>query len=246
MSRPAEISQLLQDIDTAADEVPADATGGFARLGIDPAGGVDPSAPSIVWVEGFLRPAWAQLSVRATATGDAITIFLEAVGLGRLGADAFFDDAELESVQPFCPPAPARNGQTCVDFSDVASGEVPADYVKGGFHFIARDKQQQQIVAAGPPIGQNELIVGPHGLQIVLPFTADAVSVTIAEQRQIPVSVTALDAQGNIVGRANTSPGEAVQTLSIAAAGIVAVVVTADGDTAVIKICAYPQPGGGR
>ncbi|MDR3529841.1 MAG: PKD domain-containing protein, partial [Rhodopila sp.] len=235
------VSQLLKDIDTAADLVPPDATGGVARLGIDPAGGQDPSAPGVVWMDGFLRPDWAQLSVRATATGDAITIFMEAAGFGRLGADAFFDDAALQAVQPFCPPEKPKNNEICVDFSDVSPGHVPADYVKDGFHFVARDQQPQQIADTGPPVGQNKLVVRPRGLAVALPFTADAVSVTVSDQRQIPVTIVASDAQNNIVGRATTSSGEAVQTLQIAAAGIVAVVVTADGDTAVVKVCAHQQ-----
>ncbi len=48
------------------------------RIGIDPAGGTDPTAPGVVWSEwDGADKAWRNLSVAAAPTGTAATIFLE-------------------------------------------------------------------------------------------------------------------------------------------------------------------------
>jgi PKD repeat protein len=233
------VSQLLKDIDDPAQLISANLTGGMARLGIDPTGGNDPSSPSIVWAEGYIRPEWAQLCVRAAAAGNAITIYLEAQSAGRLGVDASFDDAGLLAVQPFCP---TQDHDTCVDFSDLKPDtSLPPIYTKDGFTFVALDQQSQLISAAGPPIGQNKLRVHPRGLEIDLPFVADAVRITIVEQLAIAVVVSAYDTNNQLVGQASTSPSGTVQTVQMTAKGIVKVRVIAKEGGSVIKVCAHPE-----
>ena len=61
--------------------------GGRCRLGVDPDGGTDPEASSIVWSAGAQRREWDVLTVRVTANGRRITIFLE-VGPPPLPAPA--------------------------------------------------------------------------------------------------------------------------------------------------------------
>src|SRR5690606_38505979 len=53
--------------------------GASVKVGIDPAGGTDPLAPSVVW-SGSVAPydQWAVPSVVADAQGDAVTVFLYA------------------------------------------------------------------------------------------------------------------------------------------------------------------------
>jgi hypothetical protein len=69
-------------------------TGGFARLGVDPGGGLDPSGANVVWSLGLLHLDWFQLAVRVTATGPLVTVFLDA-GADRQGGKAVFDDVEV-------------------------------------------------------------------------------------------------------------------------------------------------------
>ncbi|MET0552579.1 MAG: PKD domain-containing protein [Vicinamibacteria bacterium] len=99
--------------------------GGMARLGVDPAGGSDPTASGIVWATGRARGRWQELVVRVAALQDGITIFLEAAGTYRLtrvqeleisrdpalarvtrdtGAELCFDHVRLIPIQPFCAP----------------------------------------------------------------------------------------------------------------------------------------------
>ncbi len=54
-------------------------SGAKTRIGIDPNGGTDPNDSDIVW-SGFISPhmqgGWQSMSVSATATGPAVTLFL--------------------------------------------------------------------------------------------------------------------------------------------------------------------------
>ncbi len=70
---------------------------GLVRLGIDAAGGVDPTASRVVWVEGSIVGNWATLSVSPlVAEGDTITIFLELADKGGGGdVTAAVDDVQV-------------------------------------------------------------------------------------------------------------------------------------------------------
>jgi LysM repeat protein len=47
------------------------------KVGIDPAGGTDPNSANVQWsASAAPYDQWAQMSVSATATGDAVTVFL--------------------------------------------------------------------------------------------------------------------------------------------------------------------------
>jgi hypothetical protein len=237
------VSQLLQDIDTAADITPADATGGTARLGIDPEGKRDPSSMQIMWAEGYLRHNWAQLSVRATAQAECITIYLEGLGAGRLGVDVCFDDVALIAVQPFCPPKKPR--RLCVDFADLKpETRLAPTYSTEGFKFVALDQQPQLIVAAGQPIGQSKLQFGSRGLEIDLPFVSDDVSVTLSStQRDVIVQVTAYDAYGQSVAQKSTSStGGAAQTVELQGSGMTQLRLVGREENLLVEVCAREEP----
>lgn len=77
-------------------------SGARVRVGIDPAGGTDPTNAAIIW-SAFITPhnAWQQATVDATATGGTVTIFLystqnfPASGGGLTFNRVYWDDAEL-------------------------------------------------------------------------------------------------------------------------------------------------------
>jgi PKD repeat protein len=235
-------SQLLSKFTEPADMTPPDAIGGTARLGIDPTGGTDPSSHNVIWSNGYLRPEWAQLSVRATATANAITIFLEGEGHGRLGADLFFDDAALVAVQPFCPEEkpepPKEKRELCVDFSDVhPDRQMPPKFTKDKFTFVSLNQQPQLIVALGPPISQNGLEVHPKGLEILLPFPADKVSVTVTAKGS-PISVEAFDSGGNLVAQGIAPNSGTAETVTLSAKGITNLRLMGKEGLVLIKVCA--------
>jgi hypothetical protein len=100
-----------------------ESSGGMVRMAVDPGGGTDPTAAGISWTIGRALGRWEQLTTRVVASGDAITIFLEATGRYQLtrveekeittaparrdrapATDACFDAVALVATQPFCPP----------------------------------------------------------------------------------------------------------------------------------------------
>lgn len=65
------------------------------RLGLDPTGGTNPQAPSVVWGPSAwdLKPAWPDLTVTARATGPTMTVFVWVRHATSHGADSVFIDA---------------------------------------------------------------------------------------------------------------------------------------------------------
>lgn len=68
------------------------------RVGIHPAGGVDPLSPDIVWTPWHGHDkVWVQINAAVEATGDRLTIFIEAEDEKSGGQDQFYiDDVWLE------------------------------------------------------------------------------------------------------------------------------------------------------
>ena len=90
------------------------AAGASLKVGIDPNGGTDPLAASVVW-SGAAAPydQWAELSVTASAAGDSVTAFLymtQAAGLAI--NNVYWDKVSLVRTQggaaPAAGPAPAE------------------------------------------------------------------------------------------------------------------------------------------
>lgn len=78
------------------------------RVGIDPTGGISPTAPSVIWgseIESF--DYWSQAIVTATTRGGVVTVFTSGsptFDFARLNNDVYTDDASLV-VTPL-EPAP--------------------------------------------------------------------------------------------------------------------------------------------
>jgi len=87
----------------------ADAVGNFAfAVGIDPEGGEDPRAETVVWSDALhIYNAYCELSVETTARAGEVTVFLRSTTLWAFKHnDAYWDDAALEVVEP--PPGPEK------------------------------------------------------------------------------------------------------------------------------------------
>jgi hypothetical protein len=228
----------------------AETAGGRARLGVDPSGGVDPTSSSIVWAEGNSRLDWAQLAVRVTATGRAITIFLELRGDLKGPAQGCFDDVALRPIQPFCTPEsvplppppepePEPRGDRCVDFTDEKpETEMPAQFTKEGFVFRTLDGQTRRIVTYGDPQGDTKLELG-MGMFIDFPFTAQAVRVRFGRNDGWPVDLVAIDNAGNITGQTQTPPdAESFYALTLTGANYAQIQLTTKSrETTLYDVC---------
>ena len=79
------------------------------RVGIDPSGGTNPLAPSVVWGLGYhiYNGYCLELAVEAVAQAGEVTIFLRSSTLWAFKHnDAYWDDAMLEVVGEGPPPEP--------------------------------------------------------------------------------------------------------------------------------------------
>lgn len=80
-------------------------------VGIDPTGGVDPYAPTVIWGEGWhIYNAYREspLMVEAIAEAATVTVFLKSSCLWRFTHnDVAWDDCELHVVENVPPPSPA-------------------------------------------------------------------------------------------------------------------------------------------
>jgi hypothetical protein len=74
------------------------------RIGIDPAGGTDSAAGTIVWSEALeSEDFWRPLVVEATATAGTVTVFLEHVQAAPTWNVTCFDDVAVLGVSPLVP-----------------------------------------------------------------------------------------------------------------------------------------------
>jgi len=244
--------------------------GGQCRLGLDPAGGTDPSAPSIVWSESDNQTEWTELLVVAKATAALVTVFLEvnsippagtppfqppdpaAVQADANGAVAWFDDVALlpylwtlkncfaEGVTPV---------KTCVTWKDQGKPAIiPSPSLEDGFTFRATTGDSLSIVLFGAPQGQAKLMIPARGLEVDLPWPAQAVQATVYTDGKTPIELSAYAADGTLVGSAKSQNGGGQpQQLAIAAQGMVRLLFgTGVIEGTLIELCATEDSDAGR
>jgi hypothetical protein len=165
---------------------------GRVRVGIDPNGGTDPDAPSIVWRELPDAEHWKNITVRATAQAQQITVFVG--GIDRMGGQnlLFVDRTRLCQIQPTvcdCPdsedptdPQEPDCKRTCVDFSAFDKGTVflpgtPSLLHEGlAFESVA-DMVIKQINDPAP--AHNGLFFTQRGVEVTFPHDIDRCEVTV-------------------------------------------------------------------
>jgi PKD repeat protein len=212
-----------------------------ARLGVDPGGGSDPSNPAIVWSTGQNRAEWSQLAVEATAIGDAVTVFLEAAGGDREGANVCFDDVALLPQCRVLGPV-AEHKEQCTSFEARDTGRAMSPLQQDGFTLEALATSALEIVPAGPPPGVHKLLLPDGGLSVGLPFDAASVVVSlVALRHETRILLVAFDSSNVVVATANkVVAADAPTEISIAGTGIHRVRLEAqEAFVLIVRICAY-------
>jgi len=149
-------------------------------LGIDPTGGTDPGAESVVWVEdrrNFTESRWANLRLSATAQSDVLTVFARVRSPYRWhGAHAFVDAISL-MVAPTAgfagtlaaAPVEVPGVQVDVGWGGALGPDIPM--IPGGTYQLYFDVQYRQ--------GEEDLwtdwLIG-QGAAGPVPFGADVCS----------------------------------------------------------------------
>lgn len=156
--------------------IPNDCPAGYyiaKHLGIDPAGGVNTSAASIVWVEdrrNFTESRWANLYLAATAQSDHLTIFVRVRSpYPWHGAHAFADAISLvraPSAWFVNLPASVPGSAVTIRWSGSQSPDIAA--IPGGTYQLQFDVQARLAGQAdwsdwqiGRPAGQATFVSDP-------------------------------------------------------------------------------------
>jgi PKD domain len=224
----------------------AEESSGFAKLGVDPNGGIDPTSPDIVWTQGAERLAWGQLAVRAQAAASGLTIYLASEGDAAGDADAIFDDVGLLAIQPICPPSrphpesPTAPSDLCLVMDELDEKELDSIFQDQGFTIHSRDGGPLQLATWGEPNGHQKLQLPAGGLEVELPFVSEQVLLTVFETGY-QVFAVGKDAAGAVVASAQGTPATLVETLELRGPGIVDVEVDKAIESLLISICARPD-----
>jgi len=224
--------------------------GGTCRLGIDPAGGTDPAAATVVWSEGRERRCWAPLVVRASAAAPAVTLFLEAFSQ-KGDFVARFDAVSLIPYpcplgEPEKPPEPEKPREICVDWkTEPEQRNLASPYTREGFTFRVPANANLRIVRWGVPQGEGKLSFPGSGMQVAPPFVADRAVAWVALYAGKSVVLEAFDGSGRKVGEASSPSAQGtVHRLEVQAPGIETLMIGGGGNEGLlVRLCVYSGPG---
>jgi hypothetical protein len=97
--------------------------GNLVEVGIDPTGGTDPNAPSVIYQTNENRRTWTFTALRTVSQADHVTLFVRTSNNGAGTDEWFFDDAILIETSDPSLPAPtglevsAGGGPGCLSLS---------------------------------------------------------------------------------------------------------------------------------
>ena len=239
---------------TAHCHAPAASSGkGEWAVGIDPNGGDDPDDSAIVWTRASATTAWRPISVRATAVGTAITIFVMLDGpssksstdAGPTRASGYVDEVALLAIP--CPlpkirrqKAPPEPERTCIDWKgEEAPQRLGPDTERGRAHFhVAAGEESLQLVALG--VDGVGLLLPARGLIVELPAPAADVDAIVAVHGSGDVRVVAIGDDGGAAGSGTgTDAGGRIRTISLRAGGASTFLVAArpGAEAALTELC---------
>lgn len=148
-----------------------------AIIGIDPLGGSDPNSSSIVWREVALNLQWKNATIRATARGNKITMFLGLLHRNAPKTEIYWDQCSLYQIQPYCKEVLCE--PTCINFSDLRSGvSIHKPFQFEGLTFIPGERGVF-TTTLGEPNGQVKLGFHSAGMRIDFPQVVDFLRLTI-------------------------------------------------------------------
>ncbi len=214
-----------------------------ARLGVNPDGGPDPDSAAVQWTEFGPGADWGQLIVQVTATGRAITVFLEARSEKAAGV-VRFDDAVLIAIQPFCPLETPKDPpqETCLDLKVFGDrDQLPPQIEAGGYILSSLDGSPLTLTGLPGPGGGRALWLGAGGIFVDLPWPAIRVTLEVFASEGSPIYAVGVDQGGTALDHAVTAGAAPFQTLTLAGPGISRVQIGSKGrEAALIRICATP------
>lgn len=154
------------------------AAGASLKVGIDPNGGTDPLAASVVWSAAAAPyDQWAELSATASAAGDSVTVFLHMTQTAGLAINnVYWDKVSLVRTEggtvsapvpveaPFVTPQGVRPDGSIVH--TVQSGDTLSSIAYAYFEYGVT---AESIAALNPPMKPNTRVLQIGQQIIILP-----------------------------------------------------------------------------
>ncbi|HYN33138.1 MAG TPA: PKD domain-containing protein, partial [Ilumatobacteraceae bacterium] len=232
----------------------APGTGTEMAVGIDPNGGADPSQGDVVWMRAAAVELWRPTTVRATATGSTITVFVmldhaggpdNPKGTSDGVAVGYVDEVALIAVpcplpkirRPKVPPVDTRK---CIDWKgEKAPQRLDDETVRGGVRF--RTAGPLQLTQVG--VGVVGLMLPPRGMVVDFAEPVGEVTLTIMVQGSADIRVSAVDEQGQVVAGATSTDTDGPNrmiTFDAVGARQLSVVTRPGAEAFLVEVCWKP------
>lgn len=180
--------QCRDDTSTWSDP----ASGGRVRVGIDPTGGTNPYAGSVVW-SGFSSPmtwgSFAGLSVEATASAGQITVFTYyGADQAMRFNDVFWDNASLVAVGS--GSSGSSGGSQAPAATAVPVQNAPVLLPDGAYVHVVQPGQTLWAIsrAYGVPL---ETLIALNNLSSTTIYVGQQIIVQAAPATAVPIATTA-------------------------------------------------------
>jgi hypothetical protein len=215
-------------------------TGAKACIGIDPNGGSDPAAESVVWVSAGDDDHWRNLSVRATAKRDTITCFLGVRDENGGGSTIYWDRAELFFIQPYCPEKTCQ--PTCVNFNTLKPDTYfQAPFTHRQLTFTPLGEPLRTTTMGDPP-GQLKLAFPNKGVRVDFPQAVDELTITVNNYAGRVLSFTVFD-NDNVLNTFNEIVYNEVKTFTIKEPHMTAIAISGgNNEASIVEICLCLPP----
>ena len=212
------------------------------QIGIDPTGGVDSASPDIIWVKGDPAFDWLNLSVRATAQSDKITLFMGGIQHRSMRNTVYWDRAAIYQ-HPTCKKEKKEDEvckDVCIDFTAFQqqvgiSITSPFQYKRLLFTPLG---QTLQFTTLGDPPNQIKLGFPRQGAQIDYPHSVNEVSITVNNYAGRLIVFQILGTNNQVIRTSNEIIYNEVKTFQYTDNNMHGIrVLGGDNEASVVEIC---------
>jgi hypothetical protein len=219
--------------------------GATGWIGLDPLGGTDRAAPSIVWRSLAQAEGWQAVSCRAVAEARQVTVLVEfrTPQARQLLIDAVDMKAYpcVPSDSPEAPQEPEPR-RTCIDLHNLTQTNPPGAAVQDldGFILSYASGQPLDLVTLGPPVGASKVRVPARSasdhLNVELPAPTGFAEALVWAMPSDRIEMRAYGADDLLLAETSSDIGD-LQTLVIQQDGIERLEISSGQRGALHMVC---------